>query len=241
MRRYSTSIQPLGCLFRDQAFISPDWQRGFCWEKEKVDELIDGLSEEFFRQFLPEHINANVAGYDEYYFGRIVVVRQGKSKLVLDGWQRIVGLTLLLIYFYRQLASTGCSEPFLAGLISHQQSGTRSINLEDRQSGLAVQAILDGTHHDIADDDRAGKNITDCYRHFEDSKLFQTLGTSVAQFLFFLRTKVILEELVADGENELSIFSLFNSSGKTLSPKQVAIAAQMAPSLGPINTTLSQE
>jgi len=242
MRRYSASIQTLGWLFRDQTFVSPDYQREFCWEKEKIDELIDSLSKEFFRQFSPGHSNAIIAGYDEYFLGRIVVVPQGKFKFVLDGWQRIVGLTLLLIYFDRQLASTGCFGASPASLISHQRSGKRSIHLECKRIGAAVQSILDGTHHDFVDDDIAVANIKECYKHFENSGLFQALGKSVAEFLFFLKTKVVFEEFVADGENAfLYVFSLLNSEGRTLSPKEVAIAAQMAASSVPIDTALSQE
>lgn len=245
MRKYSASIQSIGSFFRAQKFIHQDFQRRFCWEKQRTDELINGLQAEFSRQFLPWHNNANVAGYDQYFMGRVAVVLQGESKLVLDGWQRIVELTLLLIYVERQLTATGCIDSYLASLISSQQNGVRTTHLECTQCGPAVQAILNGTQLVSPKADSVVSNINKCYSHYTNSNLFKTLEKSSAQFLFFLREKLVLEELivdaVSDANNMFSIFCTLNSNEKILSPKQVNYAALSAVGSDPINTAHSQE
>jgi uncharacterized protein with ParB-like and HNH nuclease domain len=77
------------------------YQREYKWETKQLAELVADLTRKFLELYQPDHARKGVAGYPGYYLGSIIVSQKGGLPFIVDGQQRLTGLTLLLTYLRR--------------------------------------------------------------------------------------------------------------------------------------------
>lgn len=125
-----------GAVFSGSTFEVPKFQREYSWQDDEVSELWDDLS---------SNINS-----DAYFLGLIILTSEQQRKVVVDGQQRIVTLTLLATALYHEAMRRGRSA--LADRL--QSTFLRSINyatdatdprvvLSDTKDNATLQEILE--------------------------------------------------------------------------------------------------
>lgn len=80
-----------GAVFSNNTFEVPKFQREYSWQDDEVTELWEDLSS-----------NMNT---DAYFLGLIILTAEDKKKIVVDGQQRIITLTLLAVALYFEAKS----------------------------------------------------------------------------------------------------------------------------------------
>ncbi|WP_194756640.1 DUF262 domain-containing protein [Aliidiomarina indica] len=83
-----TNLVPFKDVIENHCFRIPDYQRGYAWEKEHVDAMLEDI--EHMLDYRPEH---------EHFTGTIVLSPQrGKTEIydIVDGQQRLTTLIIIL-------------------------------------------------------------------------------------------------------------------------------------------------
>lgn len=98
----------------------PDYQRGYAWENEQISQFLEDLVEEY--------IANSDKSEKSYFFGTIVVAKEGNSKAqVIDGQQRLTTITIFLAAMRNYLNSisetAGDSANELCEEINHDYIG----------------------------------------------------------------------------------------------------------------------
>ncbi|WP_022763317.1 DUF262 domain-containing protein [Butyrivibrio sp. AD3002] len=70
------------------AYYIPEFQRNFVWGKEEITQLISDFTED------TDGFSADTNDLEGYLLGNIVLIDQGKKKIVVDGQQRLTTLSL---------------------------------------------------------------------------------------------------------------------------------------------------
>lgn len=70
-------------------YIVPDFQREFVWGKEEVESLFEDFKED------SSNFTKETKDLTGYLLGNIVLIGNGKEKVIIDGQQRLTTLTLL--------------------------------------------------------------------------------------------------------------------------------------------------
>lgn len=74
------------------------FQREYKWQRFHIEQLIADLETSFFLNYDKTHLREEVASYNSYYLGPIVLSNKEGKRSVIDGQQRLTSLTLFLIY-----------------------------------------------------------------------------------------------------------------------------------------------
>lgn len=83
---FSNELYLLPDIFRGNHFEIPDYQRGYAWGNEQVQELLDDIEHQVF-----DGVN------HKHYTGTLVLLKKGDKKYeVVDGQQRLTTLSILL-------------------------------------------------------------------------------------------------------------------------------------------------
>lgn len=224
------NVVPLDDLFRKRLFRVPDYQRGYSWEEQQVEEFLEDLE---------------LLGPQRYHYTGTVVLHESESETrsmdedgnsyvlveIVDGQQRLTTIVLLLDGISRSLdgfsatakgLSQGIRKNFIAARgISGQPLYKLSLNQDAdhyfKSSVLAEQPGVEGPQ--ITSEQRlaaAKKRIAAYLSNHLDmegetgEKWLQTLYTKVATQLRFTLYEV-------EDEAEVGvIFEVMNDRGKPL-------------------------
>jgi hypothetical protein len=100
-RRYDVRTQTTDQLLKDAdpPFVIPEFQRGYAWQPEEVDELVEDL-------FPPDGAWIAKPDADVYFLGSLVVAKVPGERRVLDGQQRLTTLSLLIAVLRARLGAS---------------------------------------------------------------------------------------------------------------------------------------
>lgn len=224
------NVVPLDDLFRKRLFRIPDYQRGYSWEKQQVEEFLEDLE---------------LLGPQRYHYTGTVVLHESESEPrpmdedgnsyipveIVDGQQRLTTIILLLDGISRSLSGFSTTAKGLSQGIRKNFIATKGINGQPlyklslnqdadhyfKSSILAEQPSVEGTQ--ITSERRlaAAKERIATYlaSHLDlegeaGEKWLQTLYTKVATQLRFTLYEV-------EDEAEVGvIFEVMNDRGKPL-------------------------
>jgi uncharacterized protein with ParB-like and HNH nuclease domain len=86
MSDFTNNLHLLPNIFKDKFFVIPDYQRGYAWGDEQVQELLSDIEHQIF----DGHNN-------KHYTGTLVLLNKGNRLYeVVDGQQRLTTLSILL-------------------------------------------------------------------------------------------------------------------------------------------------
>ncbi len=74
------------------------YQREYNWKSKQIAELLDDLKTRFLEAYKEGDERVHVEDYPHYFLGSIIVSTGGGVLLIVDGQQRLISLTLILIY-----------------------------------------------------------------------------------------------------------------------------------------------
>lgn len=218
-------------LLQNQSFSIDEYQREYKWEKENVDELLTDLLEKFQSCYKEDDDTTDVASYEDYFLGSIIVTKRNGGYYLIDGQQRVTSLTLLLIYLLhavreKRLPVASTIEP----LIFSDILGKPSFNLNIPERLPVIEAL----YHNIPfSPDGKEESIQAMYARYDDIQARDLVGEleeALPHFVYWLMTKVGLIEILTDNDTyAYAIFETMNDRGKPLSPVDMLKAYLLAP------------
>lgn len=194
------------------------FQREYSWKKENIEQLIYDLTTAFFDEYRSTHIIQNVANYNTYFMGSLVLSDKNGNSSIIDGQQRITSLTLLLIYLYHATDKSMSSQ--LESLIYSDSYGSKSFNIQVPEREECLRALFDeGTYTVKEGADESTRNMALMFEGIGEcfpSEQFSNPDTLKA-FVYWVIGKVILVKITAMSENNAyTIFETMNNRGVSL-------------------------
>lgn len=194
------------------------FQREYSWKKENIEQLIYDLTTAFFDEYRSTHIIQNVANYNTYFMGSLVLSDKNGNSSIIDGQQRITSLTLLLIYLYHATEKSMSSQ--LESLIYSDSYGSKSFNIQVPEREECLRALFDeGTYTVKEGADESTRNMALMFEGIGEcfpSEQFSNPDTLKA-FVYWVIGKVILVKITAMSENNAyTIFETMNNRGVSL-------------------------
>ncbi|MBP7304436.1 MAG: DUF262 domain-containing protein, partial [Fervidobacterium sp.] len=198
------------------------FQREYKWERKHLEQLLVDLEASFLANYSPEHERKNVADYNSYYLGPIVVSEKHSGRLIVDGQQRLTTITLLLIYLNNYQHELGAIEQ-LEPLICSTRYGKKSYNIEVPDRTKVLDALF--LNKRIEEDDTLDESVQNMIDRYRDIGILfpdSLKGQAALMFIDWLKEKVIFVEIIAHSdENAYTIFETMNDRGLNLTPTEM--------------------
>lgn len=105
------------------------FQREYKWQRGHIEDLIVDLERSFNSNWDKSHVQKDVANYDKYYMGPIVIYMDNAELSIVDGQQRLTSFVLLLIYLNHQFKIVLNLHDKFKGYIFSDYFGTESYNM----------------------------------------------------------------------------------------------------------------
>jgi uncharacterized protein with ParB-like and HNH nuclease domain len=193
------------------------FQREYKWQRENIEQLITDLVTAFLDNYKEGDNTRDVAYYNTYYMGAIVLGDEAGTHSIIDGQQRITSLTLLLIYLNNQ--SKGSMSKLLDNLIYSDSYGEISFNLQVPEREDCLKGLYDNKDYNLANiKDESIINMVDRYHDIEDLFPSDTFKDELLKsFIYWVKDKIILVKITAmSKENAYTIFETMNNRGLPL-------------------------
>ena len=220
-------------LLQSQKFAIDEFQREYKWEKKQIDELLDDLYSKFKSSYKQGDAPPQVANYDEYFLGSIIVSKRDGKNYLIDGQQRVTSLTLLLIFLFREAHEKSLPQALrqtLAPMIYSDNFGQLSFNLEVEERQPLLHALFHGGPIELDGKDESVRTMYARYNDMEQNDLVPNLAEALEHFIYWLLTRVGLIEIATTNDAAASeIFETMNDRGKPLSPVDMMKAFLLAP------------
>lgn len=222
-------------LLGNRSFSIDEYQREYKWDKKNIDDLLTDLYDKFQSCYQEGHETTEIANYEDYFVGSIIVTKRNGKNYLVDGQQRVTSLTLLLIYLYRaaegsQLSRAPTLAKTLAPLIFSDDLGVPRFNLDIVERLPVIKALFEGQEYTPDGKDESIQTMYARYQDIEDRDLVGELGDALPHFAYWLLRKVGLIEISTDNDDyAYAIFETMNDRGKPLSPVDMLKAYVLAP------------
>ena len=209
-------------ILDNKKYIVDYFQREYRWGRENIEQMITDLTTSFLNDYRPNHKTKDVANYNSYYMGPIVLSDKGGVNSIIDGQQRITSLTLLLIYLYH--ATNGEMKSQIGGLIYSDSYGEMSFNIQVPEREKCLKSLFyEGEYTPTELDDESTKNMSNRYDDicncFPQDQFSEDM---LKAFVYWVKDKLILVKITAMSEdNAYTIFESMNNRGLSLSPSEM--------------------
>jgi uncharacterized protein with ParB-like and HNH nuclease domain len=216
------SAHPLKDVLYEKKYHVDYFQREYKWQTKHIEQLLVDLEASFFANYEEGHGRENIADYNSYYLGPIVISEKGSVRSIVDGQQRLTSLTLLLIYLNNCQKDLGETEE-LEAYIKSKKYGKTSYNIEvpDRTrilDSLYLREKID----DVEFEDESVQNMMERYQDIETLFSEELKGDKLLMFIDWLKEKVVFVEIIAySDENAYTIFETMNDRGLNLTPTEM--------------------
>ncbi len=195
------------------------YQREYKWQTKQVEELINDLVGVFLHEYAAEHDRDQVANYDHYFLGSVIVSRKGGKDYVIDGQQRLTTLSLLIMWLLHRLKELGEDPADLAQLVYSKKHGKVSFNLDVEERRPVMEAIYNSTEIEEDDLSESCQNMLARFREIGDIFPDDLEKEPLPFFADWLVENVHLVEITAYSDDvAYTIFETMNDRGLSLSP-----------------------
>jgi uncharacterized protein with ParB-like and HNH nuclease domain len=198
------------------------FQREYKWGRKHIEQLLVDLEASFFSNHELSHQLSDVANYNCYYLGPVVLSEKTPGKSIVDGQQRLTSMTLLLIYL-NNLQKDIAEKEEIESLIYSKKHGKKSYNIEVPDRTLILDALFQGKPIDLSDEsDESVINMSDRYADIESIFSFKLKNEVLPLFIDWVKEKVVFVEIIAyTDENAYTIFETMNDRGLNLTPTEM--------------------
>ena len=203
------------------------YQRDYGWETKQIRELVEDLTTGFDQNFNPKHKRESVRQYGHYFLGSILISEKGNERYIVDGQQRLVSLTLLLIHLDRlQSIQDPARRVDVTKLIYSTKYGRASFNFNVSEWDTCLNALCNGESPDPTGQLLSVQNLINRFKDIVEIFPDQLQGTKLSYFLpYFLDwliEKVMLVQITAfSDDNAYTIFETMNDRGLSLAPTEM--------------------
>lgn len=222
--RIDANARTIRQLLQNNKFDPDYYQREYSWQSQHISELIEDLTGNFNDNFKETHKRTEVPNYGHYFLGSIIISNTNGKKYIVDGQQRLMTLTLLLIRLYHLLepeSGRGLVEP----LIHSQSGGIEGFNLNFDKWMPILKYLYPGDKLDEKEFDANNYNesIQNIFSRYND--IVNSLEFKEQELLYFvdwLLDNVYLVEISAyDTKDAYAIFETVNDRGLSLTPSDM--------------------
>nr|CAD6603985.1 hypothetical protein RTCK_01502 [Rhizobium sp. TCK] len=210
----NANASPAGALLSSSVFEIPQFQREYSWQDDEVGE--------FWRD-----LQGNLDS-DTYFLGLIILTDEHTRKLVVDGQQRLITLSLLATALYFEASKRGrealadrIQADFLRSINYVTDQTDPRINLSDPADNATFQAILDtGQAPAVADDGSVSARICQSFRYLQ-GKLSEDLASDpfkrLGKWTEFLTHRVYFAVFIhPEPSAAYQVYEVINTRGKEL-------------------------
>ncbi len=213
---------PLKDILYEKKYHVDYFQREYKWQTKHVEQLLVDLEAAFIQNFEEGHTRENVAEYNSYYLGPIVISEKGTTRSIVDGQQRLTSLTLLLIYLndcQKELSAFEDLSPY----IKSTKYGKTSYNIEVPDRTKVLDSLYQNEELDEAEiDDESVQNMLDRYNDIKTLFPNELKDDKLLMFIDWIKEKVVFVEIIAySDENAYTIFETMNDRGLNLTPTEM--------------------
>ena len=204
-----------GELFSSNTFTVPQFQREYSWQDDEVEEFWTDLS-------------GNVTSAS-YFLGLVILTASGDRKVVVDGQQRIVTLTLLANALYHEAIKRGrtaladrIQSDFMRSINYETDETDPRITLSDPTDNSTIQHILDkGEVPPLSDrTDTVSARLAASYKQLQQ-KLRESLQPDAFRLLGtwadFITNRLYFAVFVhPDASSAYQVYEVINTRGREL-------------------------
>ncbi len=215
-------------LLKERRYNVGFFQREYRWQKTHIEELLDDLERSFFSNYSIDHTQEDIANYNCYYMGPIVLFREGSAFSIIDGQQRLTSFTLLIIYLIHLQKEAYKTDPNkqqkLKEYIYSKIFGKESFNLNIKDRDAIVEKLY--RNHDVETQDLVNESCINLYYRYRDiEELFPPRlkhQSTLAMFINWITEKLVFVEITAQtDESAYTIFETMNDRGLNLTPSEM--------------------
>lgn len=215
------------------AYYIPEFQRNFVWGNDEISQLINDFNED------TEEFSVDTNDLEGYLLGNIVLIDQGKKKIVVDGQQRLTTLSLFAKAIYvvlnEHITDAAATQDMKkmqiwSKRLGEIEKGFYILDDADIVQGLKIQhdpSLAFGSYYKklISDENDSSDIIKeeDVNVDIVYSKIYEFLkelsDDQLQKFIQYYKTKVKL--IVTSAPTEAKAFQLFeilNDRGRSLEP-----------------------
>jgi uncharacterized protein with ParB-like and HNH nuclease domain len=200
------------------------FQREYKWQRNHVEDLLIDLERSFNANWDKSHLQKDVATYDKYYMGPIVLYQDEAEFSIVDGQQRLTSFTLLMIFLNRQFKNILNIEHKFQGYIYSDYFGTSSFNMNIPERMEVFNVLFNGKALDeSAVVNESCRNILERFNDINELFPQGLLEKDVLPLFgnWITEKLVFIEILTQTSESAYTIFETMNDRGLNLTQTEL--------------------
>lgn len=200
------------------------FQREYKWKRNHIEDLIIDLERSFNANWSQSHTQKEVATYDKYYMGPIVLYMDDSEYSIVDGQQRLTSFILLMIFLNHKYKEILKTKDKYEGYIFSEHYGTESYNMNIPERDKMLNYLHKGAEFDEAIlKNESCKTILERYNDIVELFPPSILDESIFPlFTNWLTEKLVfIEILTQTSESAYTIFETMNDRGLNLTQTEL--------------------
>lgn len=204
-----------GALLSSSVFEVPQFQREYSWQEDEISDFWNDLS--------------NGLDSESYFLGLVILTDEGRRKVVVDGQQRLITLSLLANAIFFEAQSRGRAAladrvraDFLRSIDYDSDATNPRVFLSDEADNRTFQLILDNgeVSANIGAEESVSRRLSQSYR-FLRAKLKADLSNDpfkrLGKWTEFLTHRVYFAVFIhPDPSSAYQVYEVINTRGKEL-------------------------
>jgi len=200
------------------------FQREYKWQRNHIEDLLIDLERSFNSNWQQTHLQKDVANYDKYYMGPIVLFQEEAEYSIVDGQQRLTSFILIMIFLNHQFSRLFQTPNKFIGYIFSDYFGSSSYNMNIEERTLVLDHLFKGKNVDeFSLKNESCRNIFERYNDivelFPPGLLDKTVLPLFANWL--TEKLVFIEILTQTSESAYTIFETMNDRGLNLTQTEL--------------------
>ena len=200
------------------------FQREYKWQRNNIEDLLIDLERSFNANWKKGDIQKDVANYDKYYMGPIVLFQDGSEFSIVDGQQRLTSFMLIMIFLNKQYNSLLQASNKFKGYIYSDYFGTSSYNMNIEERVKVLDHLYRGKEVEESSlRNESSRNIFERYKDVEELFPLGLLEKNVLPlFANWLTEKLVFVEILTQtSESAYTIFETMNDRGLNLTQTEL--------------------
>jgi len=200
------------------------FQREYKWKRNHIEDLLIDLERSFNSNWSKSHSQKDVANYDKYYMGPIVLYMDNSEYSIVDGQQRLTSYILLMIYLNHKYKEILKTKDKYEGYIFSEHYGVRSYNMNILDRDKMLNFLHRGGKFDESIlKNESCKTILERYNDITELFPVSLLSTEIFPlFTNWLTEKLVfIEILTQTSESAYTIFETMNDRGLNLTQTEL--------------------
>ncbi len=217
LRKILASPESIESILSKKYTIDP-YQREYKWTTKNITDLIEDLCGKFLEEYDVSHDWDDVKKYSYYFMGSIVLCEKNGENIIVDGQQRLISLTLLLIHLNRlQENLDKFHQIAIESFIISKKFGKRTPNIQIEDRIDCLRALHE--REIINPEGESAKNILNRFDDIEQNFPSEIGEKSLPYFIEWLLNNVQFVQITTySSEDAYRIFETINDRGLSLTP-----------------------